>query len=125
MADFKTISTEELIQKLDNNEDFYFFDVLGPDSYNAAHIPGAEMIDAHEEGWWNEIEDRVKDKDAEIIVYCASPSCQLSPTAADLLVKRGYTNVKDYEGGLKGWAEAGHDFEGEKAEERKKEILES
>jgi len=116
MGKFKEIAREELKEKMDKNEDFVLIDVLGEASYNRAHLPGAISIDAHKENFVEEAEKQVPNKDQEIAVYCASFSCQLSPMAAGKLTDAGYTNVLDFKGGLKDWAEGGYSFEGEEAE---------
>ena len=47
------------------------------------------------------------DRDAEIVVYCASATCQNSHIAARVLEQMGYTNVSVYAGGKQDWSEAG------------------
>ena len=47
------------------------------------------------------------DKSAEIVVYCASRTCQNSHIAARVLEQMGYTNVAVYAGGKQDWQEAG------------------
>lgn len=47
------------------------------------------------------------DKDAEIVVYCASATCQNSHIAARVLEQMGYAEVSVYAGGKQDWQEAG------------------
>lgn len=47
------------------------------------------------------------DRGAEIVVYCASATCQNSHIAARVLEQMGYTNVAVYAGGKQDWQEAG------------------
>jgi rhodanese-related sulfurtransferase len=47
------------------------------------------------------------DKAAEIVVYCASATCQNSHIAAKVLAQLGYANVAVYAGGKQDWQEAG------------------
>jgi len=105
----KTISAQELKKKIDDKEDFELVDVLGTESFKSKHIPTSKDIDV------GEIEDRAEkelpDKNKEIIVYCASKTCQASPNAAKKLEEMGYTNVIDFEDGLAGWQDAGYKFE--------------
>jgi rhodanese-related sulfurtransferase len=49
----------------------------------------------------------VADKQAPIIVYCASDTCRNSHIAAAALEGLGYANVSVYAGGKKDWVEAG------------------
>ena len=122
MTTFKEITREELKEKMDKNEDFVFIDVLGEASYKRIHLPGAVSVDAHQENFVEEVEKQVPNKNKEVIVYCASFSCPLSPAAAHKLADAGYTNVLDFNGGLKDWAEGGYSFEGEEAEEIAKSL---
>lgn len=83
--------------------------VLSAESFAARHIVGSINIPADNE---EEFERRF-DKDKEIIVYCASPKGKYSPTVAIDLVKRGFTNVTDYEDGLSEWIHEGYPVEGD------------
>lgn len=49
----------------------------------------------------------VADKSAELVVYCASMTCQNSHIAASQLVRLGYTDVAVYANGKQDWIEAG------------------
>ena len=51
------------------------------------------------------IERAVPDKATPIVVYCGVS--QLSPLAADTLMKLGYTNVRNYRDGFVNWRRAG------------------
>lgn len=119
MPNFKEITKEELKKKMDSEDDFVLLDVLGEDSYKNIHLPGSKVVDAHQEkeDFLNDVEEIVSDKSQEVVVYCASFSCQLSPKAAKMLSESGYENVYDFEGGLKDWAKGGYSFEGKKAAE--------
>jgi rhodanese-related sulfurtransferase len=67
-----TISRDELKQKIDRKEDFLLVETLPKIAYEHAHLPGAINLPP----------DQLKvlapkllpNKDAEIIVYCASPT---------------------------------------------------
>ncbi|HET9734926.1 MAG TPA: rhodanese-like domain-containing protein [Burkholderiales bacterium] len=52
------------------------------------------------------------DKSAEIVVYCASATCQNSHIAGRVLEQMGYANVSVYPGGKQDWREAGLPTEG-------------
>ena len=113
MTKYFSITKEALKKKIDERSDFVLIDTLGAASYTKRHLPGAISIDAHEENFILRMKRQVPDKDQEIIVYCASVSCQLSPHAAQKLVDAGYMNVVDFEGGLQDWEDAGYPFKGE------------
>lgn len=82
---------------------------------------GAKVIDVREESEWasghargahhigkgvieRDIEKKVPDKSAEIILYCGGG--YRSVLAADVLQRMGYTNVASMAGGWRGWQEA-------------------
>lgn len=121
MADVPTIAPEEIAEKT-GTDPFVLIDVLNSQSFKRAHLPGAINIDAHSDTFVEDVAAQVADTNTEIVVYCSSPECGLSPAAGKKLLDAGYTNVKHYKGGLKGWAESGYDFEGTEAEEMKKQL---
>ena len=66
-------------------------------------IKGAIFLGAQAED--KEIDEKLKDKAAEIIVYCGSKKCPASMTLAYRLIDLGYTNVAHYAGGIEEWTE--------------------
>jgi rhodanese-related sulfurtransferase len=89
--------------KLARRERFHFFDVREESEYERDHLPkavhlGKGIIE-------RDIEQRVPDADAEIILYCGGG--YRSALAADNLQKMGYTNVWSMDGGYRGWRDAG------------------
>lgn len=67
-----TISRDELKRKIDNKDAFFLVETLPKIAYEHAHLPGAINMPS----------DKVKDlapkllldKNADIVVYCASPT---------------------------------------------------
>ncbi len=49
----------------------------------------------------------VPDTSTEVVVYCASATCQNSHIAARILDQIGYGNVSVFAGGKQAWVEAG------------------
>ena len=68
----KTISRNELKEKIDRGDNFVLVESLAPVAYQHAHLPGAINMPP----------DQIKqlaakllpDKSADIVVYCASPT---------------------------------------------------
>lgn len=74
------------------------------------HIPYAGEIERTDEFIpFNEIAANVDklpaDKDAQIVIYCRSGG--MSAQSAQDLVKMGYTNVWNLDGGMNGWTASG------------------
>jgi rhodanese-related sulfurtransferase len=112
MSEFRTISLQQLTQKLmserpdnvDPSKGYALVNVLSPESHADEHIPQSINIPHGEEGTF----EQKFDKDKEIVLYCASPQCDASPKAAETLALRGFSAVADFEGGLSVWKDAGN-----------------
>jgi rhodanese-related sulfurtransferase len=78
-------------------------------------LPEKYYVDRHLPGALHLPHDQVaalapmvlKDRDAEIVVYCANVNCQNSHIAARALSGLGYSNVAVYAEGKQDWIEAG------------------
>jgi len=66
----KTISRDELKQKIDRKEDFLLVETLPATAYHHQHLPGA--INLPPESVTTLATQLLPDKRAEIVVYCAS-----------------------------------------------------
>lgn len=108
----KTITREQVKEKLDTNEPVTIIEALPQKYFDAEHLPGALNI-PH-----NEIQarasDMLADRDAFIVVYCASTDCRNSKIATDTLQQMGYTNAFEYVEGKQHWLEANFPVESTK-----------
>lgn len=68
----QTISREELKRKIDRKDDFVLVETLAEIAYDHAHLPGA--INLPPDKLSKLAEQLLPDKNAEIVVYCASPT---------------------------------------------------
>jgi len=68
----KTISRDELKQKIDRKDNFILVETLAETAYYHAHLPGA--INLPPDKVSAEARNLLPDKDAEVVVYCASPT---------------------------------------------------
>lgn len=99
------ISRETLRQHLENDVRLQLVEALPLKYFEAEHLPGAINIDVDEV---TTLAPKVlPDKDAMIVVYCASAACQNSTQVAKRLEALGYTNVLKYLEGKQDWIEAG------------------
>ena len=97
-AVYVNITAEEAKQIMDSEEGYIILDVRTQEEYDEGHIPGATQI-SHEE-IAEKAEEVLTDKDQLILVYCRSG--RRSKIAAEALVERGYTNIKEF-GGIIDW----------------------
>jgi rhodanese-related sulfurtransferase len=103
----KTMSHEELKQKLDRKENFRLVNALSEWAYQAKHIPGSMHFATIREAIQS------LNKDDEIVVYCSDENCIASKALGQLLERNGNTHVLHYSGGLQDWEQAGYPLEGE------------
>lgn len=80
-------------------------DVLPPATYRHGHIPGALNLPLAEIA--ERADTVLPNKHQEIILYCASFTCNASEKAAGLLLQMGYENVREYAGGMADWLDNG------------------
>ncbi|HEX9642268.1 MAG TPA: rhodanese-like domain-containing protein [Candidatus Krumholzibacteria bacterium] len=102
----RTISRDELKQKLDRGDDFKLIMALNRWAYEAKHIPGSLHFDAPRELY------AAIQPDDEIVVYCSHVDCLSSVALYRDLVRRGYQHVRRYAGGLLDWEDADLVLEG-------------
>jgi len=114
MAGFRELlaKTKERIREIDpagaeaRLADATFLDVREQDEFEQGTIPGAVFIPrGHLE---SQIENRVTDHDAELVVYCAGGV--RSAFAAETLQDLGYTNVASMAGGFGRWKNEGREW---------------
>jgi len=101
----KLIDRDTLQRKLQSPSAPILVEALPEKYWRDWHLPGARHLP----------HDQVKqlapavlpDRNAEIVVYCASATCQNSHIAARILEQQGYTNVAVYAEGKQDWQQAG------------------
>lgn len=107
----KRTTVDEVRARLDRGERLQLLDVREDDETQDGILPGAKTLSrAHFE---SRVEDLLPDKDAEVLIYCASG--QRSAFAARTLGELGYTNVFSIDGGFNRWKDLGFRFDVPKA----------
>jgi rhodanese-related sulfurtransferase len=98
----RELTVDDVKRKLDRKEKFQLIDVREESEFAAGHLPKAQHLG---KGIIErDIEARVPQTDAEIVLYCGGGF--RSALAADALQKMGYTNVWSMDGGFRGWRDA-------------------
>ena len=67
-----TISRDELKEKIDRGDSFVLLETLAPTTYQHVHLPGA--INMPPDQVAQLAPKLLPDKQADIVVYCASPT---------------------------------------------------
>ena len=93
------MSPEEAKSKLRENNDIILLDIRTKEEYDEKHIPNCILIPL--DNLNNEVENKIENKESEIIVYCRSG--RRSKLACQKLVNLGYRNLYNLEGGIKNW----------------------
>ncbi len=96
-----TNTTPALLQQMLAKKDFVFINVHIP--YEGEIVPTDAFIP------YDQVEQNLSkfpaDKNAKVFLYCRSG--RMSAIAAEELVRRGYTNVWNLDGGMVAWESAG------------------
>lgn len=109
----KIVTRNELKIRQQANPGLVLLEALPEKYFNDWHLPGARHF-PHDEA--RDLAPRVApDRTAEIVVYCASSTCQNSHVVANVLQQIGYTDVSVYAGGKQDWSEAGLPVEKDEA----------
>lgn len=85
--------------------DFILIDTLPADVFADGHLPGA--INLPSDDILEQASARLPDRDATLVVYCASATCQRARRSAERLQQLGYSRIFHYEAGKKGWLAKG------------------
>jgi len=108
VPEVQVISAEDLKDAMKKDPDLYVINVLPASIHTDCHITGSMNVPLKEVvetmASWN--------RDQEIIVYCALYECDAGEKAYILLTCMGFTNVKDYSGGIKEWYQLGYPTQG-------------
>lgn len=101
----RTITRNEIERHLAMGTPMTLVEALPEKYYCDGHLPGAMHL-PHDRV--RELApERLPDRDAFIVVYCANAPCQNSRIAARELEALGYTNVAEYVEGKQDWVDAG------------------
>lgn len=101
------IEARELLARIEGGSPPTILDVRRPEEFAEGHISGAINIP------FTELEARVSElgveKSAELVVYCRTG--RRAAIAEATLSELGYTNLRDLDGHITAWSEAGHPLE--------------
>ncbi len=97
------ISQSELSSIMQDGGDFLLIDVRTEGEYRQGHLPGAIVIPYDEfPSRFSEIEGY---KDKTVVLYCHVGG--MGDYAGSVLLKHGFKDVKNLDGGINGWIKSG------------------
>ena len=96
---FTDVSQTEMT-KLVSESGATIIDVNSKKSYAKAKIPGAIHYASNEKNFAKVLP---KEKDSLIVAYCGGKMCTAWQKAAKAACEMGYTNIKHFSEGLRGW----------------------
>lgn len=102
-SDFKTLDPDSFENAI-RNSDVQVVDVRTPEEFSSKRIPNSINIDIYNESFIDSALVRLN-KDKPVAVYCRTG--RRSASAANALVKQGFKNVINLEGGIFAWLKAG------------------
>ena len=104
---FADIEHKDLLKVVEEKK-AVLIDCNGTESYKAGHIPGAVDFQAVKADLAKHLP---ADKGALVVAYCGSEACAAYLAGAKAAKELGYTNVKHYAPGIKGWKKSGEKTE--------------
>ena len=102
------ITEQELAARLASSNPPVVAEILGPQYFASGHLPGAVNLPL--DGLTENAARLLPNKAADIVVYCASVTCQNSHIAERKLRSLGYQNVRVFAGGKAAWRDAGYEL---------------
>lgn len=95
---YVNITAQEAKALMDRENGYIILDVRTEEEYAQGHIPGAILIPDYEIE--QKAEEILTDKSQMLLVYCRSG--RRSKNAAEVLLKLGYTDIREF-GGIIDW----------------------
>lgn len=100
----QNIKAKEYKEKIESGKDAVIIDVRTPKELEKGRIKGSINIPLDE--FENVIEEKVKDKNSELYIYCLSGS--RSRAAGQILESKGYKTIYNLTHGLLEWKICGY-----------------
>ena len=104
----RLMSSTELHQRMEEDEDFVLVDVREDDDYTGGHIPHAQSIPLEN---LKESASEHLNKNQRVVVYGDDHDAPESNSAAKVLESMGFRKVSDFDGGIHAWKRAGFELE--------------
>ena len=101
----QTLTAQDVKHLWDRGEDFLLVNTLPAAEFARTKIPGSVNLPEDDEYFVAHLLDRAASKEKQIVLYCASRTCESSNRAARKLLDAGFEDVWIFEDGAEGWRE--------------------
>jgi polyisoprenoid-binding protein YceI len=112
----KIISPDDCSRILNSEKNTLLLDVLPGQRFQMKHLPGARNACVFEVNFPGQVGDLCADKNRPIVVYGVNDLTHDAKTAAEKLLREGYTQVSVLSGGLAAWQASGYPLEGDEVD---------
>lgn len=99
------ITRDALRARLSRGDEFVLIETLSATSFAHGHIPGAVNLPPADIR--RRAAELIPSRDSEIVLYCASQTCDAAARSERVLRSLGYHNILHYYGGKADWKDAG------------------
>lgn len=106
-----TIASMARVKSLLDDPYAFIIDARSEEDYDKGHIPGALNVPYDRFADYYDYVTEMIPKDATIVCYCRSVTCDFSDHLAEELEFAGYNKVLIFREGWEAWQEAGNDIE--------------
>jgi polyisoprenoid-binding protein YceI/rhodanese-related sulfurtransferase len=113
MNSTRRIDGNKLVARLKDRGAPLLIDVMPEEEFAREHLPDAKNACVYNITFLEDVANLAPDHIRAIVVYGSSERNLASATAAEKLVRAGYTEVADYRGGLEDWRTKGQPVEGD------------
>jgi polyisoprenoid-binding protein YceI len=103
----KQVTAPELAAELDGPQPPLLLHVLPPETWEACRIPGSLCACVYETSFLDQVQGMASSPAAAVVVYGAGRPSLDSAAAVEKLREAGYSDVRDFSGGLAEWKAAG------------------
>ena len=103
VSKYGEVSKTELKQLIDSKS-VTLIDVNSEKTFKENHIPTAFNFYENKSNFESKLPAA---KDSLIVAYCGGPKCTAWQKAAKEACLKGYTNIKHFKGGIRGWKDNG------------------
>lgn len=101
-SSYTTVTVQDLANAQESNP--FILDVRQPEEFAEGHVPNAVLIPL------GELKARASEVPGDVPVYVICRSGNRSRQASEILIQLGFKDVRNVDGGVLAWQEAGYEL---------------